>query len=341
MRARIAFLLLFIVVQTGFSQRRMREQELPREPKHDNQDLAYAVSGFADSLAKEDAFSGVVLIAQHGNIVFHNAYGYADREEKIPNKPDTKFNIGSLNKSFTALAIRQLVDEGKISLDDKLKKFLPEYPNREAAEKVTIQHLLDMTSGIGDIFCPAYESTPKEKLRSIEDFIPLFAGEPLQFEPGTQRQYSNGGYILLGAIIQKVSGLDYYTYVREKIFKPAGMTVTEYYAKNAAVENLARGYMRADTELKDNYPTLPGRGSSAGGGYSTAEDLLKYTIALKQGKIKSGRADVLGIGDGAPGLNAALEWDPESGYAIIVLANLDPPAAGSVARKIRSWLPNV
>jgi len=317
----------------------MREQEPPPDPKKDNTELLSAVSEFADGLSKEDKFSGVILIAQHGKVLFHKAYGYADREKKTANQPDTKFNIGSINKTFTSLAIRQLEAQGKLSLSDRLKKFLPDYPNKQAAEKVTVQHLLEMTSGIGDIFGQRYDSTPKEKLRTIADFIPLFAEDALQFEPGSQRRYSNGGYILLGAIIEKVSGVDYYTYVRENIFTPAGMLNTESYAKDAVIANRAVGYSKKESGLENNYSSLPGRGSSAGGGFSTAEDLLRYTIALKEGRIASGRAAGMGVGGGAPGLNAALEWDPNSGYAIVVLANLDPPAAESVARKIRSWLP--
>ncbi|MBI3005805.1 MAG: beta-lactamase family protein [Ignavibacteriales bacterium] len=306
----------------------------------DNSELVTKVQEFVSELVKKDEFSGVVLIAQHAKPIFEKAYGYADREKQILNQENSKFNLGSINKNFTALAIRQLAAVGKLSLDDPIKRYLPDYPNAQAAEKVTIQHLLSMTSGIGDIFGERYDKTSKEQLRSLRAFLPLFADKPLEFEPGTKSQYSNGGYILLGLIIEKASGMDYYSYVRENIFKPAGMADTESYEKDAAVVNRAVGYTREGGSLQSNYSTLPGRGSSAGGGYSTARDLLKYTQAIKEGKIAVGEPQKgIGIAGGAPGINGVLENNPQSGYFIVVLANLDPPAAQNVARKIRSLLP--
>jgi CubicO group peptidase (beta-lactamase class C family) len=284
-----------------------------------------------------------VLIAKNFQVLFQQAYGFADREKKIPNRKDTKFNLGSINKNFTRAAILQLEKQGKLSLPDPIQKFLPDYPNRQAAEKVTIQQLLDMTSGIGDFFGPRYEATPKENIRSLQDYLPLFADQPLKFEPGTNNRYSNGGYIVLGVLIEKASGLDYYTYVRENIFKPNGMLDTDSYERDKAVPNLALGYTRRGRpggERVLNQATLPGRGSSAGGGYSTAEDLLKYVKALSLGKIfLPDIANGLGIAGGAPGINANLEWDRRSGYVVIVLTNFDPPTAGRASRQIMSWLP--
>jgi D-alanyl-D-alanine carboxypeptidase len=142
--------------------------------------------------------------------------------------------------------------------------------------------------------------------------------------------YSNGGYIVLGLIVAKASGRDYYDYVRDAIFKPAGMLDTDWFYKDAGASNRALGYTENGPARKPNDETLPGRGSSAGGGYSTAADLLNFTVALQKG---------VGIAGGAPGLNAAVEFDPQRGYAVIVMANLDPPAAMALARQIRSWLP--
>jgi len=314
------------------------------ERKRNDIELTKAVESYLLEAEKTDSFSGVVLITKNDSSLFHKAYGLADRESKIPNQLDTKFNIGSINKSFTNIAIHQLVKRQKLALSDRIEKFLPDYPNPEAARKVTIQHLLSMTSGIGDFFGERYQSTPKEQLKSIKDFLPLFADKPLEFEPGTKYRYSNGGYVVLGAIIEKASGIDYFTYVRENIYKPAGMLNTDSFEKNAEVPNRALGYT---LEPGGNPPvrndqTLPAKGSSAGGGYSTATDLLRFTQALKAGILESpdfSPAAGMGIAGGAPGLNAALEWDPRSGYGIIVLANLDPPAAQRVARQIRNWLP--
>jgi D-alanyl-D-alanine carboxypeptidase len=313
------------------------------EPKANDQELMAATRQLLEAETQADEFSGVVLIAKNFQVLFHQAYGFADREKKIPNQKDTKFNLGSINKNFTRAAILQLEKRGKLSLPDPIRKFLPDYPNRQAAEKVTIQQLLDMTSGIGDFFGPRYEATPKESIRRLQDYLPLFADRPLEFEPGTNNRYSNGGYIVLGVILEKASGLDYYTYVRENIFKPNGMLDTDSYERDKPVPNLALGYTRRGRsagERVSNLATLPGRGSSAGGGYSTAEDLLKYVQALSLGKIfLPDIANGLGIAGGAPGINSNLEWDRRSGYVVIVLTNFDPPTAGRASRQIMSWLP--
>lgn len=319
------------------------ESDQTSSRKTDDLELIAATLSYLDSLSNADAFSGVVLIAKAGKPLFENAYGLADREKKIPNRVDTKFNIGSINKTFTALAIHQLIADGKLSLSDPIKKILPAYPNKEAAEKVTVKHLLEMTSGIGDIFGERYRQTPKEQLRTLQDFLPLFADQPLLFEPGSNRRYSNGSYIVLGLIIEKLSGVDYYSYVRDKIFRAAGMNDTDWYVKGSQIENRAVGYIRTESGHRiPNTASLPERGSSAGGGYSTAQDLLKYTIALSEKKWNAPGYDGfngLGVAGGSPGLNAALEWDGPEGYAVIVLSNYDPPSAERVARQIRSWLP--
>ena len=313
------------------------------EPKADEKELVAAVRAFLEGQTKADKFSGVVLIAKDSRILFHEAYGDADREKKIPNRKDTKFNLGSINKNFTRVAVLQLARQGKLSLDDPIKKFLPDYPNTQAAEKVTIRHLLNMTSGIGDFFGSRYDATPKDKIRTLQDYLPLFADLPLEFEPGTNNRYSNGGYVVLGVIIEKVGGVDYYTYVRENIFKPCGMLNTDSFARDEDVPNLARGYAlegESGSARVLNHATLPGRGSSAGGGYSTAEDMLKYVLALKDKKVfLPDAANGLGIAGGAPGINSVLEWDPRSGTIVIVLTNFDPPTAGQAARRIVGWLP--
>jgi len=320
------------------------EAIIPPEPMAGEKELVAAVRNFLEDKARADEFSGVVLIARDSRVVFHEAYGFADREAKIPNRKDTKFNLGSINKNFTRAAVLQLVRQGKLTLEDPIKTFLPDYPNAEAAEKVKVRHLLSMTSGIGDFFGDRYEATPKEKIRTLQDYLPLFADKPLEFEPGTANKYSNGGYLVLGLIIEKVAGVDYYAYVRENIFKPCGMTDTDSYPRDAQVANLARGYAR-ETETAGsprvlNLGTLPGRGSSAGGGYSTAADMLKYVLALKDGTISlPDVANGLGIAGGAPGINSVVEWDPRIGYIVIVLTNFDPPTAGQAARRVLSWLP--
>jgi CubicO group peptidase (beta-lactamase class C family) len=299
-----------------------------------------------DARAKADVFSGAVLIAKDGQPIYQQAYGWANREFNVPNRLDTKFNLGSINKTFTQMAIRQLAAQGKLALGDTLGKFLADYPNAQARAKVTIQQLLDHTSGIGDFFGERYLNLPKEKLRSIGDFLPLFADQPLLFEPGSDNRYSNGGYVVLGAIIEKLSGQTYYDYVREHIFQPAGMTNTDSYELDQVVLNEATGYTHRTgigetPELRRNTYTLAARGNSAGGGYSTVEDLLKFVNAVEQGKIAGSRPEAMGIAGGSPGVNGAVETSIANHYTIIVLGNLDPPCAEDAVRLIRGWFRRV
>ncbi len=336
------------------------EPESTTAPKVKEIEALQSVVQFLDEKTKRGEFSGTVLIAKDGKAILKRAYGMASKECKVINRIDTKFNLGSINKIFTTIAIGQLYEQGKISLNDPIIKFLPNYPNKTAAQKVTIRHLLDMTSGIGDFFGEKFENTPKDKLRTIDDFLPMFANDSLKFEPGSQRQYSNGGYIVLGAIIEKVSGESYYDYVREHIFKPTGMLNTESYEADIPVPNLAEGYTREETDKpwRKNIYTRPSRGSSAGGGYSTAEDLLMFTIALEKQTFfknpetwetlrgepsgqKSRRQGGLGFFGGAPGINSGIETKIGKGFTAIVMSNYDPPTAEDVMKKIRKFLTNV
>lgn len=223
-------------------------------------DLAARVSEYVSDLSKADEFSGVVLIARKGTTIFEKAHGTSDREQKLPNELNTRFNLGSINKRFTKTAIHMLAAQGKLALTDPIGKLLPDYPNTSAAKTVTIQHLLDMRSGIDDFFGVRYEQTPKERFRTMTDYLPLFADKPLEFEPRTSRRYSNGGYIVLGAIIEKVTGTDYYTFVRENIFIPAGMLDTDAFDKDKEVPRRALGYTKfrntSNGNWGSNYATL-------------------------------------------------------------------------------------
>ncbi|MGB9835934.1 MAG: serine hydrolase domain-containing protein [Candidatus Saccharicenans sp.] len=215
-----------------------------------------------EKAAQEDRFSGVVLIARDSQPIFFKAYGFASKEFAVPNQRDTKFNLGSINKIFTKIAIARLAQEGRLSLDDKLGRFLPDYPNTEAREKVTIRHLVNMTSGISDFFGPEFEATPKDLLRHNRDYLKLFASKPLAFEPGTRQMYSNGGYVVLGEIISAVSGLDYYDYVRKNIFEPAGMKDSDWFEADAVVPNLAEGYTKRAEEPEDTAGALKNKDKS-------------------------------------------------------------------------------
>lgn len=331
--------------------------------KGSDAEAAAATDAHLQKLAAEGKFSGVALMAKDGKPFFHEAYGMADRAFGVANRPDTKFNLGSINKSFTQVAIAQLAERGKLSLSDTIRKHLPDYP-LAAADRITIQQLVTMSSGLGDFFGDRFDATPKSRIRTLQDYFRLFASDALLFEPGTSRRYSNAGYVVLGLIIEKVSGKTYYDYVRENIYGPAGMTSSDSFMQDAVVPNRAIGYISEDEnrkplpEPRTNVYTLPARGSSAGGGYSTAEDLLRFDTAMRGGKLLSpawtawyysdqsappagppGRlGGGKGVAGGAPGVNAALEMDLDTGYTVVVLSNLDPPAAEQACRSIRQWL---
>lgn len=291
-----------------------------------------------DSLVKLNEFSGVVLIARNGVPVFERAYGMADREAKRATDTETAFNIGSINKLFTQIAIRQLATEGKLHLDSTLAKYWPDYPNPNAAKQVTIRQLLQHRSGIGGSIFQAPPGKKRRDLRHNREFVPLFANRPLDFEPGSRQQYSNAGYVVLGMLVERLSGEDYYRYVHRAIYTPGGMTRTGHWPVDSLPPNTATGYTTEDGPLERNTELLPGRGSAAGGGYTTARDLMRFMTAVRARKIAAApEAGTIGIAGGAGGLNAVLEGDMPGGYDLIVLANLDPPAAERVARIVRGW----
>lgn len=323
--------------------------------------------------AADDRFSGVVLVARGDRVVFNKAYGLADKATNTPNKLDTKFNLGSMNKMFTSVAISQLVQAGKLAYDDTVAKVLPAYPNKDVAAKITIHQLLTHTSGLGDFFKPEFFQN-REKYRNPKDYFPVFANDPLRFEPGKSWSYSNAGFIVLGAIVENASGQNYFDYVRDHIFIPAGMKDTASYAVYDIVPNLATGYTRFDSgdplgiePRRNNVMTLPMQGSPAGGGYSTAPDLLRFAQALRSHKLvntelteklTSGKVDtpmgakysygfidesvegksVRGHSGGAPGINSYLNIFWDGSYTVIVQGNYDPPAAQDLGGKITRFL---
>jgi len=320
-----------------------------------------------DEESKADRFSGAALLARNGKPVFSQAYGLADREKKTPNQLKTRFRLGSMNKMFTAVATLQLVQAGKLDLKTPFGKYLTDYPNQDVASKVTIEQLLTHTGGTGDIFGPEFEKHRLE-LKTLQDYVTLYGKRGPDFEPGSQWRYSNYGFLLLGVLIEKVSGQSYYDYVRDHIFKPAGMTGTDSEPEDQAVSDRSVGYTKfGGNGLQRNTDTLPYRGTSAGGGYSTVEDLSRFATALQTnkllnaqytellttGKVDTGRGKYafgfqdevingtrcFGHGGGAPGMNGELKICPASGYVLVVLANLDPPAASRIADFVTNRLP--
>ncbi len=173
-------------------------------------------------MENKNEFSGAVLVARGDGPIFQGAYGYASKRFKALNRLDTRFNLGSCNKAFTTIAVAQLMEQGKLSLDDPIGTYLDMFPP-EIAEQVTIRHLLNMRSGWGDYWSNEYFINNITQLRSVSQYLEFIKDIPLDFEPGTNFQHCNTGFIVAGAIIEAVSGMDYYEYIRKNIYEPAGM----------------------------------------------------------------------------------------------------------------------
>jgi CubicO group peptidase (beta-lactamase class C family) len=338
-------------------------------------ELVASTRAFAERLTREGSFSGVVLIAKDGAPLLLEPYGMADRERKIPNEAITKFNVGSMNKMFTAIAIGQLVEAGKIAYSDPVGRFLPDYP-LHSVRNATIEQLLTHTSGLGDVAGEQFFNQRKA-LRTPRDYIRVF-GQDAPEGQGKWR-YSNLGYMVLGRIIERVSGTTYEAYTVSHVFEPAGMKDTGGFPIDAEIENRAIPY----TDLRVNEPPrvapptdaqrfLPMEGTPAFSGFSTAPDLLRFSVAfmgdktisqatravLTEGRLVMDPAHPearygygmivrttngmrhFGHGGTGPGVNAIFEIVPERGYTVAVLANLDMPSADRVATRILSWIAN-
>jgi CubicO group peptidase (beta-lactamase class C family) len=305
--------------------------------------LASRLATLADSLASANALSGVVLLAKNGVPVFEHAYGVADREHHRANTVNTAFNLSSIGKRFTQVAVAQLVASGRLHLDSTIASVWPDYPNPKVARQVTIRELLDHRSGIdGDVF------RNPESSRSNHDYLALFVHDSLRFRPGTREQYSNAGYIVLGEIISQVSHEDYYAYVREHVFAPAGMSSAGFYARDSLPDFAAIGYTRgqgdrgesnAQAPLQRADSEQPRRGSAGGGSYATAGDLLRFIRSYRDGRLEvrgdSRRALIAG---GSPGSNGVVAEGLPGGYDLIVLENIDPPAADAIVTPVLRWL---
>lgn len=330
-------------------------------------DALAALRAELDKRTTADQFAGAVAIAKHGVVIFQEARGMADRGAKIANTVDTRFRIGSMNKMLTATAVLQLVQAGKLALDQPIGKILTDYPNRALADKVTVHHLLTHTGGTGDIFGPDFDAHRLE-LKTLADYVKLYGKRDLAYEPGARWEYSNYGFLLLGVIIERVTKQSYYDRVAAVIVKPAGMTGTASPIEGTVTKGRVIAYTREtpDVPWASAADTLPVRATSAGGGDSTVLDLIKFANALAshklldaervallttgkvetpRGKYAYGFVDAtengvrcVGHGGGAPGMNGDLAIC-DSGYTIAVLSNLDPPAASRIADFIKARLP--
>lgn len=315
-------------------------------------ELISAIRAKSNTLAAADQFSGTILIARNETILLQQASGLANRQTNSPITLDTEFCLGSMNKMFTAVAVLQLVQAGKLSLDATLSDYWKDYPNHELATKVTVRELLSNTAGTGDIFTAEFNDHRLD-IRTLDDYVRLYDRRPLEFEPGSRSRYSNYGFLLLGVLIEKISGQSYYDYVRKHIFIPAHMTHTDSQPEVDRVSTHAVGYMPSPQGWVPNTDTLPWRGTPAGGGYSTVGDLFRFSQALLDGQLLDPKLlqqatteqfpgshygygfivedGFFGHSGAAPGINGELRIYPKTGHVIVVLSNLEPPAAMRIA----------
>ncbi len=321
------------------------------------------LDNYVKRMAERDVFSGSVLLAKGDKVLYKAAYGMASKRFNVPNNLQTKFNLGSMNKMFTSTAIMQLVEAGKLSLNDKLSKFADEsWLPKDITDKIEIRHLLTHSSGLGSYFNQTYMETSKNRYRDLDDYKPLIIDETLRFEPGTDNSYSNTGMFMLGVVIEKVSGQDYFSYIRDHIYNPAGMIHSDSYEMDQPVPNLAIGYepnRDNETGWSNNLYKHVLKGGPAGGGFSTVEDLHRFALALTHFKllgekfteeVYSAKPDlhspsygygfsvdgtpddrIVGHGGGFEGISSNLDIYLNQGYVSVVMSNY-----GSGSRPIES-----
>jgi len=301
-------------------------------------------------------FMGSVLVARGNEVLLDKGYGFADLEWEVPNSPATKFRLGSITKQFTATSILLLEERGKLNVNDPVKKYLPDAP--AAWDKITIYNLLTHTSGI-----PNFTSFPdypwKEPFPSTpEQLVARFRDKPLDFQPGEKYSYSNSGYVLLGYLIEKLSGESYAQFVQENIFTPLGMKDSGYDSNSAIIPHRARGYSPVPGGIANTGYVDMSIPFSAGSLYSTTDDLLRWEQGLFGGKVLSsaslakmttpyksdyafgllvhteGGQKVIEHNGGIEGFNTVLRYFPDDKLTVVVLANENGGAPEDIARSI-------
>lgn len=339
MRFRVALVLIFAAA--CWAQEKPSADPVPR------------MEQIIQSYVGNHAFMGTVLVARDGKTLLDKGYGFANLEWQVPNTPTTRFRLGSITKQFTAASILLLEERGKLKTDDPVKKYMPDAP--AAWDKVTIFHLLTHTSGIPSFTSfPDYESHECQTM-TPQQLVDWFRDKPLEFEPGTKWNYSNSGYVLLGYLIEKISGQSYAGFVQQNIFAPLGMKDSGYDSNSAIIERRAAGYSPGKNGMENAGFINMSIPLSAGALYSTTEDLLRWEQGLFGGKLlspaslakmttpfKQDYAFGLGVSTqhghkiiahdgGIEGFNTSLAYYPDDKLVVAVLGNLNGPAVNEIA----------
>lgn len=317
-----------------------------------------------EKMKQEKEFSGVILITHNEKVLLKQAVGMANISYKVPNQIDTKFNIASIGKLFTGVAVAKLVKEGKLSYDDTISKYIPsDWLNQKVSSRIQVKHLLTHTSGLGDYFSKIQKYCDIPYFRELNDYKPLLMNDTLLFNPGSRFSYSNAGLLLAGVIIESVSHESYFSYLRNNIFIPLGMSNTDGYDKDFPAPNTATGYTKVIDngviKWNNNLYTRVMRGSPSGGIYSTADDLMKFAFAIRNHQLFSPEYQEMLVqsrpelnvpfhgylffnagaktnrqvshsGDGQ-GANCYFKMYLDSGYSYIILSNMSRPSANILA----------
>lgn len=256
----------------------------------DDMTVAGEIASYAQKLARADLFSGTILVARNGSVLAEEAFGQANRDFKVLNTIDTRFNVASLTKSWTALAICQFIEAGRLSFEDKVSQFI-NYPDAQAAESIRIKHLLSHTSGLGDYFIPEFDSKSRRDVRTIDDYLAICQEYKPSFAAGEQWKYSNVGMVLLGKIIETLSGTDYFTHVEKFILARTDMKEAGFFELDYVNERVAVGYHKTWTtrgaRIYNNLFEGAVRGCPAGCAYATARDIFNFSQAFLSGRLVS------------------------------------------------------
>jgi CubicO group peptidase (beta-lactamase class C family) len=339
---RLTLLLLILLFITRVS----ADEPVEAKTKQSLESIANAAKEIADKYHHMGWYSGSLLIAKDNKVFYEQSYGFANLSDKTKNSAATRFNLGSIMKNFTRVLVVQQLDDGHLTLDDTLEKFDLGFPP-EVSSKVTIRHLLNHSAGFQDIFVAEYREN-QLAFNTLDKKLQLLIDKPLLFEPGSDHKYSNYGYIVLGAILEKVSAMSFENLLEKNIFKPAGLTNTSFDVAPSDKNQSTRYSYYYDGSLREVGVTE--HPSPDGGIESTAADVQKFYRELFYGvnlvnntsplvrKAFAMDGDHWGSYGGGPGVSAAAEINLVDGIEVIVLANTDHLVAELISGRIHSFI---